>query len=108
MQSWISGHGAVNGATPGMEIGPKKVEFLGFAKSTWNFQRFNAPVAVSTFMTKFGEPAGGAIAPSRSEGSRLANALVSWKHTNAGAATPCVMAMRSHAHVSAPVKVLPF
>src|SRR5205085_4205746 len=99
-------NGAVNGAVPATEVGPVKVEFLGFAKSTWNFQRFNVLEAGSIFMRKFGEPIGGAVAPSRSEGRRLANAFDRWKHTNAGAATPFTMPMRSHAHVSAPVNVL--
>src|SRR6266851_4864937 len=108
MQFSVVGHGAVNGATPGIEVGPKKVEFLGFAKSTWNFQRFKVLDAGSMFKRKFGEPAGGGVAPSRSEGKRLANALESWKHTNAGAATPLNMATRSHAHASAPMKLVPF
>ena len=59
MQSCVSGHGATNGAVPGMEIGPARVEFFGFAKSTWNFQRFKALDPGSIFIRKFGEPAGG-------------------------------------------------
>src|SRR5213080_1023637 len=105
MQSWISGHGAMNGAVPGTENGPTNVEFCGVAKSTWNFQRFKALDPGSIFIRKFGEPDGGA-APSRSAGKRLAYAFVSLKHTNFGALTPLNMATRSHAHASAPVKVL--
>jgi hypothetical protein len=91
-----------------MEIGPTKVEFLGVAKSTWNLHRFNVLDPGSTFKRKFGVPGGGAAAPSRSEGKRLANELERLKHTNAGAATPFTMPTRSHAHVSAPTKALPF
>src|SRR6476620_11551983 len=106
MQSSISGHGAVNGAVPGIEIGPMRVEFPGVAKSTWNFQRFNVFVAGSIFNRKLGEPAGGDVPPSRSDGKRLANAFEGWKHTNAGAAAPLSMATRFQAHVSGPVKVV--
>jgi hypothetical protein len=56
---------------------PVKVELLRVAKSAWNFQTFNAPEAGSIFIKKFGEPAGGAVAPSKSEGRRLAKVLES-------------------------------
>src|SRR4029077_16381278 len=103
MQSSVSGHGATNGAVPGMEMGPTRVEFRGVAKSTWNFQRVKALDPGSIFIRKFGEPGGGR-APSKSEGRRLEYALERLKHTNCGAATPLNMPTRSHAHVSAPVK----
>ena len=71
MQSCVVRQGAVNGATPAMDVGPVKVELFRFAKSAWNFQRFNAPELGSTFIKKFGEPVGGAVPPSRSAGRRL-------------------------------------
>src|SRR5947207_3874921 len=96
----MSRHGGVNGATPAIAVGPTKVEFIVFAKSTWNFQKFNVPEAESMFMTKFGEPRGGAVAPSTSAGSRLANAPESLKHTSAGAEAPLSIAVRLNAHAS--------
>ena len=55
-------------AATGMLVGPVKVVLAELAKSTWNFHRFSefAP----KFMKKFGEPAGGAVMPSRSDGSK--------------------------------------
>src|SRR4029079_17673889 len=72
MQSWVAGHGAVNAATPGMEVGPVKVELLLFTKSAWNFQSCSAPEPGSMAMKKFREPVGGGVGPSKSEGKRLA------------------------------------
>ena len=107
-QACVLLQGAVNAATPGREFGPVRVELLGAVKSTWNFHRFSAFAVVSTFMRKFGAPAGGGVAPSRSEGKRLSKALESWKHTRAGAAEPVNIALRSNAHASGPMKLLPF
>src|SRR5262249_29490229 len=42
MQSCVVGHGGLNGATPGTDVGPVSVELFGFAKSTWSFHRFKA------------------------------------------------------------------
>ena len=74
MQSWVVGQGAVNAATPEIDVGPVKVELLGVVKSAWNFQRFNAPELGSISMKNSGEPAGGAVAPSKSAARRLAYA----------------------------------
>jgi len=60
-------HAAVKAAT-GTTAGPVKVLLAGVAKSTWNFHRFSA--FEPKFTTYSGEPAGGAMDPSRSEASR--------------------------------------
>src|SRR5262252_1860242 len=107
MQSCVVRHGDVNGATPAIEVGPTSVEFCVLTKSTCIFQMFNAPDAGSTLMRKFGEPAGGAAAPSRSEGSRLAYWLLRSKQTFAGACTPAIIPTRSRAQTSVPLKAPP-
>jgi hypothetical protein len=53
------------------EVGPIKVEFAGVVKLTWNFHRFRR--FVPKLSKKFGEPAGGTVAPSRSDGSKPPN-----------------------------------
>src|SRR5262245_38526333 len=105
MQSCVARHGATNGATAAIEVGPAKVELLGVAKSTWNCHRFNVPATGSMSITKFGEPAGGSAAPSTSEGRRLEYAAFRLKHTKGGACTPASMAVLSHAHTSGPTNV---
>ena len=84
-------HAAVNAAT-GMFVGPVRVEFAGVLKSTWNFHRFNE--FVSKFRKKFGDPAGGSVDPSRSDGNRPPKDEVKWKHTCV-AADPARMAAPS-------------
>src|SRR5205807_9341294 len=54
-------------AVTGMTVGPVNVEFPGVAKSTWNLNRLRLLLPKNT--RKLGDPAGGAVAPSRSEGS---------------------------------------
>src|SRR5262245_26307739 len=71
MQSCVVRQGDVNGATPAIEIGPTNVELFVLAKSTCIFHSCRAFEAGSMLMRKFGEPAGGAVAPSRSDGRRL-------------------------------------
>src|SRR5215471_12311406 len=107
MQSCVVRHGDVNGATPAIEVGPTSVELLVLPKSTCIFHRFKAPDAGSTLMRKFGEPAGGAVAPSWSDGSRLAYWLLRSKQTFAGACTPAIIPTRSSAQTSGPVKAPP-
>src|SRR5437868_13463856 len=70
-------HAGENDAT-GIEVGPESVVFAGFAQSTWNFQSWR--LLVAKLRTKFGEPLGGAVDPSRSDGSRLPYELLSAKH----------------------------
>ena len=48
-------------------MGPVNVEFDGVVKSTWNLQMFNE--FEPKFTKAFGAPAGGADAPSRSDGN---------------------------------------
>ena len=70
-------HAALNEAT-GIDVGPLNVVLAEFDQSTWNFQRFSA--FVPKFRNGFGAPAGGGVVPSRSDGSRPPNAVLSWKH----------------------------
>src|SRR6266516_4780925 len=71
-------HAGVNPATE-MVLGPVNVEFAGVAKSTWNRHARRAFDPKSSRV--FDSPAGGEVDPSRSEGSRLPNDELSWKHT---------------------------
>jgi len=80
MQSRVSGQAKVNAAASASVVGPVNVELFGFAKLTWNLQRCSAP-STSRFMRKFGEPAGGAVAPSRSDGRRLYSVVARLKQT---------------------------
>src|SRR5436309_7242726 len=70
-------HNGVNAAT-GTTVGPVNVEFAGVAKSTWNLKRLRLLVPKNTM--KLGEPAGGAVLPSRSEGNKPPIELPCWKH----------------------------
>src|SRR5438105_11323884 len=88
------------------------VEFAEFAKSTWNFQRLSA--LVPKFAKTFGAPDGGAavepdapVAPSRSDGSRLATQVFRLKHWPV-AAPPASIAARSNAHAAAPLNETPW
>src|SRR5216684_4411383 len=71
-------HNGVKGAT-GILRGPVKVELAGVVKSAWNLYRFRE--FTPKFITKFGEPAGGGVWPSRSEGRRLDTVGPCWKQT---------------------------
>src|SRR5216684_3838263 len=85
-------------------VGPVNVELFVFVKSTWNFQR------LSEFVPKFRknsfEPAGGAVAPSRSAGSNPPKLELSWKHT-AVAALPARIAALFNAQARPPTNELP-
>ena len=59
---------AAEKAATGSVAGPVKVELDGVVKSTWNLKKFR--LLVPKFTRKFGEPEGGAIAPSKSDGRR--------------------------------------
>ena len=59
-------------------VGPVKVVLAELAKSTWNFHKLSE--LAPKFMKKLGEPAGGSVLPSRSEGSRPPKLVLSWKH----------------------------
>src|SRR6186713_2183442 len=83
-------HAGVNDAT-GMLTGPVSVVFAVFAQSTWKRQRFSE--FVPKFTRKFGVPAGGAVEPSRSDGSTPPKLDESWKHCCVAAA-PVSMALR--------------
>ena len=98
------GRGAVNAAGV-ITVGPEKVDCFGFAKLTWNFQTFSTPPNGSRLITKFGEPEGGDVAPSRSDGNRLEYAPFNLKQTSAGFELPISMAFLSMAQASGPTKL---
>src|SRR5258708_14266744 len=91
-------------AVTGITVGPVNVELAGVVKSTWNLNRFR--LLLPKNIRKLGEPAGGAVVPSRSEGSSPPTELPSWKHTCVAAA-PLSMAVRLYAQASEPTKLLP-
>ena len=66
---------AVTNAATGMLVGPVNVELAGVAKSTWNFHRLSE--LLPKLRKKLGEPKGGAIDPSRSDGNRPPKAELS-------------------------------
>src|SRR5262249_30435341 len=70
-------HAGENAAT-GIVVGPVSVEFAGVAQSVWNLH--SSREFVPKLTRSFGEPAGGGVDPSRSEGKRPPYAEVSWKH----------------------------
>ena len=78
------------------------VVLFEFPKSTWNLYRFSV-FEVPSSMKKLGEPAGGGVEPSRSDGSRLASLVPSWKHCPVAAA-PASIAVRSSAQAAGPAK----
>ena len=84
-------HNGVNAVT-GIAVGPVKVELAGVAKFTWNLKRLRLFVPKNT--RKFGDPAGGAVVPSRSAGSRPPTDEPCWKQTWV-AGCPLSMALRS-------------
>src|SRR6202521_2566921 len=96
-------HAAENAAT-GKLVGPTNVEFAGVVKSAWNFHRSSELVLKAT--KKFGEPAGGAALPSRSDGSSPPYTLLSWKQI-CDAAVAAIIALRLNAQARPPTKVLP-
>jgi hypothetical protein len=93
----------VNGAT-GMLSGPVSVVLAGVVKSTWNFHSWRE--LLPKLRRKFGEPAGGRVAPSRSAGRTPPKLELSWKHCMVAAA-PLSNAPRSRAQTFAPAKELP-
>src|SRR5260370_36398468 len=88
-----------------MAIGPVRVELEGVAKSTWNLNSFSV-VEVPSSKKKLGEPAGGAVLPSRSAGSKLASLGPFWKHCIM-AALATRIAVRVLVHAFRPVKEPP-
>src|SRR5262249_20351285 len=86
-------------AATGRFVGPVRVELDGVVQSVWNFQRLM--LLLPRFTMKFGEPDGGAVAPSRSEGSSPPKVELSEKHCCV-ALWPASICDLSKAHVSAP------
>src|SRR6516225_3230089 len=97
----LSEHASVNGAT-GISVGPVKVELAGLLKSTWNRKKFRSD-ASATPTIKLGDPTGGDVFPSRSDGSRLETLGGSWKQMIV-AAFPASIFARSSAQAIAPLK----
>src|ERR671934_1139888 len=62
----------------GIVVGPDRLEFAGVVQSTWNLQ--SKRLFVPKLRTKFGDPLGGGVVPSRSEGSRLPYEVLKVKH----------------------------
>ena len=62
-QAWTKGVTAI-------VMGPVNLELVGVVKSTWNLKRCSAPV-LNRSTKKFASPAGGKVAPSRSEGNNV-------------------------------------
>src|SRR5260370_33600635 len=91
------GQTSLNGATA-ISTGPVNVEFPGLAKSAWNRKRFRSLESARS-TKKLGEPDGGSVLPSRSEGSRLATLL--WKQICVAAA-PASIAARFSAQAPRP------
>src|SRR5438067_5725411 len=103
-------HAVVNAGTA-TEV-EASVEFAEFAKSTWNVQRLS--VLVPKLAKTLGAPIGGArlepdapVAPSRSDGSRLATPLLRLKHWPT-AGLPASIAARSNAQAAAPLNETPW
>src|SRR5262245_52539250 len=96
---------ALVNAVTGMLVGPVNVELAGVAQSTWNFQRLSELAPMLT--RKLGEPFGGGVEPSRSEGKRLSKVELSCTHC-AVAGAPVSIAARSNAHTRAPIFVFPW
>ena len=92
---------AANEFTP-IDVGPVNVELAGVVKFTWNLQSRNE--FVPKFTTNSGEPLGGAVAPSRFEGSSEPKLEEVVKQT-CEAAVPAIIALRFIAQTSEPMKV---
>src|SRR5689334_10579220 len=97
-------HAGLNEST-GIDKGPVNVEFPAFAQSTWNCQRLSA--LEPKLRNGFGAPAGGGVEPSRSDGSRPPNALLSWKHCWVADVSPTSILARSIAQTLLPANVWP-
>src|ERR1051326_6213757 len=60
--------------------GPVNVELAGRGETAGKRQNLSTLVELR-LKRKFGEPAGGCVAPSTSDGKRLAKLVLSWKQT---------------------------
>ena len=71
---------AIENAATGIGVGPVNVELPGVVQLTWNFHNRREPEAKPT--KKLGDPAGGAVGPSRSDGRAAfgVSLAVVWKH----------------------------
>src|SRR5215510_9077845 len=93
----------LNAATPETAIGPVSVPV---PVVQFTAIRQNCTVELVTLINRFGEPAGGKVEPSRSDGTRLAPAVVLAQACRA--VRPSSIWLRSNAHTVLPVNVRPF
>src|SRR5438270_13430359 len=91
-------HAGVNPGTV-MIVGPLNRELLGVAKSTWNLKKCSV-VVLNRSAKKLGSPAGGRVAPSRSDGKNEPSWLL--VKQIAVAALPASIAERLYAYAFAP------
>src|SRR5712691_573353 len=85
-------------------VGPVRLEFAGVVQSTWNFHSFR--LFVPKLRRKFGDPLGGGVGPSTSEGRRLPNDELRVKHCCV-AAWPWSIFARSYAQACGPRNCVP-
>src|ERR1043166_985243 len=97
LQAWVN-------AVTARVVGPVSAGFAAVVQSTWNFQSCSALGPRLT--RKFGDPAGGGVVPSRSDGNRLSKSAPTCTHC-AVAGRPLSIAARSSAHTIAPSDVFP-
>src|SRR3954467_13976286 len=71
-------------------VGPVIDVFAVVVQSTWNFHTCSA--FVPKLSRQFGRPAGGAVGPSRSDGSRLPNVVLSVTHCCVAACAAIIFA----------------
>src|SRR6266700_1349228 len=98
-------HASANDVTDKV-VGPVNVELAGVTQSTWNFHVASCVDVVPMETWTFDSPAGGAVEPSRSDGSTPPNDVLVEKHC-CDAAWPSSIFDRSMAHDSAPANELP-
>src|SRR5437763_13580955 len=87
-------------------VGPANVELAGVPKSTWNWNTARLSAPAPSEETRSGEPAGGGVAPSRSDGSRLATSVGASNETEV-AGCPASMPDRARAATLAPRNWVP-
>src|SRR5437588_556377 len=98
-------HASVNAAVARL-VGPANVEFDGVAKSTWKSNSASVLALAPSASTWFGAPAGGAVAPSRSDPSSPPMVFAVVNETDR-AGLPASMLARSRAETSPPRNVVP-
>src|SRR5436190_7231414 len=85
-------------------VGPLSAVLAGVVQSTWNFH--SCRLFVPKLSRKFGDPLGGGVDPSRSDGSRLPKDELRVKHCWV-AARPSSIFARSYAQACGPRNCVP-